>query len=267
MVEAEEVPSALNTQPHAPPVARTRAHDLNMETMQLLTRLVIGAVSEGSGYLLDHIRNQESKLEQLTVEGKCAHLDEATRSELVLYLAVGTAVRTQRQTIRLTKSGFGLSMRTLSRTVSVLAAATDNPLARPLRKPVQRAAERLGREINRSVIVGHREVLEGSTLTRATALEIIDELIAYISESPALAQLVSDQIGHQSIGMATALTETSRAITGKADRTIEETLRSWIGLPSRSQLPPSPFAGKPESIVHPGLTTEAAQAPVVNAKE
>ncbi len=258
MGKETEIPGELVPQPQAvkqeTPAQRLEAPgELDLERVKLITRLLLGAANEGGEYLLDHLRQYQTIAEELAKEDKRANLDEASRNELVRYLLVGSAVRTQRRALELTSDGLNYSFGLMRKTTSVLDRLTDNPLGRPFRWPAERLAARLNQEINESVVVGHQEVLEGSILVRESALDIIDEFITYISESPELAELVRDQISQQSVGMATAMAETSREITGRADETIEDKIRGWLGLPPRSELPRSPFAGKPNSIEHPGL--------------
>lgn len=245
-------PSSVNS--HTTPLSSTETsltHEV--DTIQLLTRLIIGAIGEGGRLLFEHISVYQTEMEQGAGGDTRDTLDDATRAEMALYLAIGIAMRTQNMTIRMVMQGMDVSARSLDRSISILAPLTEKPLLRPISGPAYRVAVRLSREIYQSVVVGRREIVAGSTMVRGATLDIVDEFVAYISESPALAQLVSAQIGHQSVGIATALSENSRTMTGKADRTIEATLRDWLGLPARSQLAPSPFAGKPESIDHPGL--------------
>jgi hypothetical protein len=258
MAKENEVPGELVPPPQVThretPAQRLEAPgELDLERVKLITRLLIGVANEGGEYLLDHLRHYQTIAEELVQEDKRSNLDEASRNELVRYLLVGSAVRTQRRALELTSDGLNYSFGLMRKTTSILDSLTDNPLGRPFRWPAERLAARLNHEINESVVVGHKEVLEGSILVRESSLDIIDEFIAYISESPELADLVREQISQQSLGMASAMTETSREITGKADETVEDKLRGWLGLPPRSELPKSPFAGKPTSIHHPGL--------------
>ncbi len=249
-----DLPDQLSVNSHTAPLSSPEGSlTYEVDTIQLLTRLIIGAIGEGGRLLFEHISVYQREMGQAECGDTRDDMDEGTRAEMALYLAIGIAMRTQNMTIRMVMQGMDVSARSLDKSISILAPLTENPLIRPISRPAYRVAARLSQEIYQSVIVGRREMVAGSTMVRGATLDIVDEFVAYISESPALAQLVSAQIGHQSVGIATALSENSRTITGKADRTIEATLREWLRLPARSQLAPSPFAGKPESIDHPGL--------------
>jgi hypothetical protein len=232
-----------------------------MERIELITRVAIGALNEGGNYLFDHLRRYQAEIDQLAAADPNANLDAATREQLVRYLAVGATVRAQRGALQTANRGIGFSAGAVRKTFSIMDRLTDNPLGRPLRWPAERLAQRLANEINESVIVGHKEVVDGSVLVREASLDMMDEFIAYISESPELADLVSEQIGQQSLGMASAVAETGRDITGHADSTIEDTLRGWLGMRKRSEMPRSPFVGKPGSI-HTN-TTDNLDAPLM----
>ncbi len=229
--------------------------ELDTERMELLTRFLIGALAEGGDQLLSRLRQYRDKIAELEAEGPIeADLAEASRNDLVRYLAVGSAVRTQRGAVRAVHGGASFALRTARSVFGALDWATDNPLGRPLRWPVETMADRLREEINESVLVGHGELVEGRILARETTLDIIDDFVAYLSDSPELAELVSDQIGQQSLSMASSVAKTSRAITGAADNSVEGVIRRLLGLPARKEMGPSPFAGNPEAVYHPGVS-------------
>jgi len=250
----ENIPAAGDQRPAAiqPLLAD---EELDMERMELLTRLLIGAVAEGGDQLLSRLRQYRDKIAELEVEEAVeADLTEASRNDLVRYLVVGSTVRTQRGAVRAAHGGVSFALRTARSFFGALDWATDNPVGRPLRWPVETMADRLRDEINESVIVGHGELVEGRILARETTLDIIDDFIAYLSDSPELAELVSDQIGQQSLSMAGSVAETSRTVTVAADNSVEGVIRRVLGLPSRKEMKPSPFAGNPEIVYHPGVS-------------
>lgn len=250
----EHVPATGETQETAIQ-PRLTDKELDMERMELLTRFLIGALAEGGDQLLSRLREYPDKMAELQIaDPREADLDEASRNDLVRYLVVGSAVRTQRGAVRAVHGGASFALKTSRSVFGALNWATDNPLGRPFRRPVESVADRLRAEINESVIVGHEELSGGRILARETTLNIIDDFIAYLSESPELAELVSDQIGQQSLGMASAAAQTSRTITEVADNSIEGVVRRILGLPSRKEMKPSPFAGHPEAVYHPGVS-------------
>lgn len=250
----ENVPAASDQQPAAVRPLPTD-EEVRVEHLELLTRFLIGALAEGGDQLLSRLREYQDKMDELQIEGPLeADLDEASRNDLVRYLVVGSTVRTQRGAVRAIHGGASFALKTSRSVFGALNWATDNPLGRPFRRPVESVADRLRDEINESVIVGHEELSGGRILAREATLNIIDDFIAYLSESPELAELVSDQIGQQSLGMASAAAQTSRTITEVADNSIEGVVRRILGLPSRKEMKPSPFAGHPEAVYHPGVS-------------
>jgi len=250
----EHVPAAGEPQSTAIQ-PRLAEEESEMERLELLTRFLIGALAEGGDQLLFRLREHRDKIAELeddeSVEAK---LEEASRNDLVRYLMVGSAVRAQRGAVRAVHGGASRTLRTARSVFGALDWATDNPLGRPLRWPVERLVHRLREEINESVIVGHGELVEGRILASETALDIIDDFISYLSESPELAELVSDQIGQQSLSLASSVAQTSRTVTGAADNSIEGVVRRILGLPSRKELKPSPFAGNPDAVYHASVS-------------
>lgn len=230
--------------------------ELDTEEMELFTRLLIGLSAEGGEMLIERLRVYQSRIDKLAAaDSHESGLDDASRTELIRYLAVGSLVRTQRGSVRLAHDTAVRATNSTRSVFGLLDRATDNFLGRPFRRPVESLADRLRTEIGESVVVGHKEMSEGRILARDTTLDIIDDFIAYLSDSPELADLVSDQIGQQSLGVAGAVAEGGRSATLAADNTIEGVIRRIFRRPAREELPKSPFAGKPESVYHPGATS------------
>jgi len=230
--------------------------ELDTEEMELFTRLLIGLSAEGGEMLMDRLRTYQLRIDELAATDPYEpNLDDASRAELIRYLAVGSLVRTQRGSVRLAHDTAVRATNSTRSVFGLLDRMTDNFLGRPFRRPVESLADRLRTEIGESVVVGHKEMSEGRVLARETTLDIIDDFIAYLSESPELAELVSDQIGQQSLGVAGAVAEGGRSVTLVADNTIENVIRRIFRRPSREELPKSPFAGKPEAVYQPGATS------------
>ena len=247
--------AAANKQAGVGPIQRMEPMgELNMEDIELFTRLLIGISAEGSEMLLDRLRNYEAHIAQLLAEDPHEpDLDDASRVELIRYLAVGTMVRTQRGSIRVAHDTAALAINTSRSAFGLLDRATDNFVGRPLRRPAEALASRLHTEIGDNVVLGHKELSEGRVLARETTVDFIDDFIAYLSGSPELADLVSDQMTAQSLGVAGAVAEGGRSVTLEADNAVEGLIRRIFRRPARADLPKSPFAGKPEAVYHPGV--------------
>ena len=93
---------------------------------------------------------------------------------------------------------------------------------------------------------GRAEEQNGRLLAGMTVQEVIDEFINYISDNEELAELVRDQIGQQSIGMAGVVVDNSRRLTSTADNLLEGIVRRILRMRSREELPGSPLVGQPQ---------------------
>jgi hypothetical protein len=255
MESSGENTSVANAQQPAAIQPLPASKELDMERMELLTRFLVGALAEGGVQLLARLREYQDKIAELKAEEPVEpDLAEASRSDLMRYLAVGSAVRTQRGAVRAVHGGASIALKTSRSVFGALNWVTNNPLGRPLRWPVESMVDRLREEINESVVVGHGELVEGRILARETTLDIIDDFVAYLSDNPELAELVSDQIGQQSLSMASSVAKTSRTITEAADNSVEGVIRRLLGLPARKEMASSPFSGNPDAVYHPGIS-------------
>lgn len=245
---AREPNAKVNTVQRVRPVG-----ELNMEAVELFTRLLIGLSAEGAEMLLTRLRAYQPEIGQIVTKAPLEpELDDASRVELIRYLAVGTAVRAQRGSLRMAHDTAAVATSATRSIFDLLDRATDNIVTRPFRRPFEALAGRLNDEIGASVVVGHKELSEGRVLARETTIDFIDDFIAYLSSSPELAELVSDQIGQQSLSVAGAVTEGGRTVTLEADNALEGLIRRLLKRPARKDLPRSPFAGKPDAVYHPG---------------
>lgn len=249
--------AAANKKAGVGPIQRVEPMgELNMEDMELFTRLLIGLAAEGSEMLLDRLHKYDENIAQaMKDDPREPSLDDASRTELIRYLAVGTLLRTQRGSVRVAHDTAALAVNTTRSVFGFVDRATDNFVGRPFRRPAEALASRLNAEIGDNVVLGHKELSEGRVLARETTVDFIDDFIDYISESPELAELISDQISQQSLGVAGAVAEGGRSLTLGADNTVEGVIRRIFKRPPRDDLPKSPFAGKPNSVYHPGVAS------------
>ena len=84
--------------------------ELDTEEMELFTRLLIGLSVEGGDMLMDRLRAYQSRIDELAAtDPHESDLDDASRTELIRYLTVGSLVRTQRSSVRLAHETAALS--------------------------------------------------------------------------------------------------------------------------------------------------------------
>ena len=90
--------------------------------------------------------------------------------------------------------------------------------------------------------------------------QTIEEIIDYLSQSEPLAELVRDQLNEQSTGVATAVAETARTATNIGDNTLEGIVRRLFGKTPRTEMAPSPVAGKPQTMYEPAVLMDQGKA-------
>lgn len=222
------------------------------DAYELYTRLLLGLAVLGGDELLKRLRAFQAEYErQPEMQARFKSVDEETGADLLRYLLVGGLVRSQRAVTRTVRSGINFSFRSTAWALNTFYDLTDNFLLRPLQRPVDAVLVGSERAARSLVDEGRVEEQQGRALAGKTVQEVIDEFIAYISGNEELAELVRDQIGQQSIGLAGIVVDNSRRLTSTADSLLEGVVRRLLRLRSRGELPDSPLAGQPQLMYLP----------------
>lgn len=244
-----------------PPITATRMPDPDAQlapkpppapiddNVRLALRLVIGAITEGGDMTLRTLRELQKEIDEHPESLLSAHGDTPDdRGDVLRYLAIGALLATQQRTAQGIESGLRLSARTTGWVFGTLDRATDNALLRPFRKPVDQLWLNMNQTMEEWVRQGRIEEANGRLLFDGTVGDVIDSLIENVSQAEELAQLVSDQIAQQSGSVASAAVNTGRTATVAADGVMEGLIRRLFRRPPREQLPPSPIAGKAQTM-------------------
>ncbi len=227
-------------------------NDVDGNDLELLTRFLVGIVLLGGDVLMQRIREVQGELvAHPDVMAQPASLDKASARDLARYLAIGLTVRGQNLLLKGVRRGFNLSLGTASWSLGWLDRATDNRLMRPFRRPVESRLQRLDRETGQVIREGQLEELKGRLLAQEAVMEIIDDVIEFVAENPEASAWIQQVIGGQSIGLATAMRDNARQLTVSSDGLAESMARRILRRTPRQALPPSPLAGRPQTMYDP----------------
>jgi hypothetical protein len=225
---------------------------LESERLQLLTRLLLGSLTQGSGELMERLRDLEREIE---VDPELLEQDlgpdDETVYDLLRYLGVGLFARGQRRLARRTRRGYYFSLGVTSWFLEQLDRATDNPLARPVRHPIESRVRSFWEQVGLIAQDGKREEQTARVLTRRAAIVTLDELSDSLVENPELADLIRRQVTEKSTGLADVVIENTRRVTARADDVAEGLVRRLLRRRPRQELPPSPLMGKPQTMYSP----------------
>jgi hypothetical protein len=220
--------------------------------LELLTRFLTGILLLGGDGFMQRLREVRGDLgANPDFMAQPASLNGASTRDLARYLAIGLARRGQGRLEQGVRRGFDLSLGTASWAFGLVNRATDNWLMRPVRRPVESRLRRLDRESVRVIHEGKLEEQKSKLLAQETVSEIIDEVIDFVAENPEAAAWIQDILAGQSVGLATAMRDNARQLTASSDGLAEAVARRILRRPPRQELPPSPLAGKPQTMYAP----------------
>lgn len=260
--EAPVVSSAAegSVRPGEPPQVQAGAEAASgQEDLELLTRFLVGILVFGSDELMQRIQEVQRDLEagpDLLEPGKS--LDEATTLDLLRYLSIGLLMRGQRRAVDSARRGIKLSVGTASWFFSKLDGLTDNRFTRPIRRPIESRLRNWGQEAGLVIREGRLEEQRGRLLAGETIGEIVDDVIGFVSENPDMQRSIQRLIGRQSVGIASVMRDNARQVTSVSDDTVEGLVRRLLRRQPRTALPPSPLAGKPQTMYSPETTAGQA---------
>jgi hypothetical protein len=225
---------------------------LAVEDLQVLTRFLAGAVILGGGELLQRLRHFQHQIDTdpsslLTL----ADAEEETAGHLLRYLALGMLARGEKRVARGLRQGAYFSLEVSRSILGGFDRLTDNALARPLRRPIDRRLKALGQEAAQIIDEGRLEEQKARYLATQTVGDVIDDLLDYLAENPEVAELIKRQIGAQSAGLADVVAENTRSVTVVGDYALEGLVRRLLRRRMRSDLPLSPYMGRPQTMYAP----------------
>jgi hypothetical protein len=255
MTDASDAMESRASSLEQPDAGESRPEELSsleFERLQLLTRLLLGSLTQGSGELMERLRDLEREIE---VDPELLEQDlgpgDETVYDLLRYLGIGLFARGQKRLARRTRRGYYFSLGAASWFLEQLDRATDNPLARPVRRPIESRVRSVWEQVGLIAQEGKREEQTAKVLTRRAAIVTLDELSDSLVENPELADLIRRQVTEKSAGLADVVIENTRRVTARADDVAEGLVRRLLRRRPRKELPPSPLMGKPQTMYSP----------------
>ena len=223
-----------------------------ISTARRLYRLSVGLALIGGEELGNAMQRAEDKV-KLTAESadRGEPVDEDTEIDHLRYLALGSALRVQKNAARGIRRGLHFSLRTSGAVLGTFYALTDNRLMRPMQRPVDILIAELASETDQAMKAGKMEEHRSKEMARNTMGGLVDGTIDSISDNPKVTNLIKEQLTAQSAGMLDMILDAARRFTAAVDDRLEGAIRRVLHLTPRSQLPESPISGKPQFMYLP----------------
>jgi hypothetical protein len=201
-------------------------------------RLLVGSALIGGDELARHLRTWE---QQVWLKDRAASGQVTSESDRIRHVLIGM--------LFVARQSAGKSLHEIvnqyqhynpgRELVKSLDGLMGNPFLRPLLKPIRTRvdefARRWGDTVERWIRIGRIEEYNSRALANRATGELIDEVLAYLAQNPA----ITDLIQQQSIGLAGEVIDDVRQTTATADDTVEAFLRRLLGRPSRGDSTPS----------------------------
>jgi len=221
--------------------------------LELVTRLVVGLLSSGSGELLRSLDElQDEVLADPGVVPRDVITQPTSNRDALRYLIIALLLRGQRRVTNSVssgaRSGRALSMGAVRGTVRMLDRLTDNPVGRPLRRPITKRARRWEQQLAQLIQEGEIEEETSKVLASESVGLIIDQVVEMVAENPELDRLLAELVSQKSVGYATVMADNTRTLSATADDITDALLRKLLRRKPIRELPPSILEGKPQTM-------------------
>ncbi len=236
--------------------------------LELVTRLLVGLLSSGSGELLRSLDElQDEVLADREVAPREVVTQPPSNRDALRYLIIALLFSSQRRVTNSIRSGMrggrALSMGAVRWTVRTLDRLTDNPVGRPARRPIARRARRWEQQLALLIQEGELEEETSKVLASESVGLIIDQVVDLVAENPELDRLLAGLISQKSVGYATVMADNTRTLTATADDITDAVLRKLLRRKPHLELPPSPLEGKPQTMYSSDLVFVQIEVPVI----
>jgi hypothetical protein len=163
-------------------------------TLRMLMRMALGGAIIGREELKRRFQEQQGSSH---ISG--AELNRVTpiqgEADRARYAAIGAAAKSS-DGIRRQASALGrVANRTFGRLTRILQPATNSRVLGPFRRRYQRYVDHGDKVVSEWVAAGRREEYLSRQLAEVTTIEVIEETLDYLAESPELDELVQVQSG------------------------------------------------------------------------
>ncbi len=230
--------------------------EANFDSLQALTRLLVGGAIEGTSQLTTRLQKYQEELRREAAESSTegdetavTREDELDRLRFALVGLIFDAQSTFRRNVTLWAK---IASRSASMTNRVTEPVANSFLFNPIQRRYDKLVRRGEQSLARWIADGRVEEPQSRQLASRTYGEIVDEFINRLSENPELQSLITEQ----SLGVATEMRDEVRERTVTADNVMEGIVRRILRRAPRAELAGPP----PEVQKWAGLTIEEYKA-------
>jgi hypothetical protein len=163
-------------------------------TLRMVMRMALGGTLIGREELKRRFQEQQSVSHVSGVElNKVTPIEsEADRTR---YAAIGAAAKSSEAVRRQASSLGRVVNRTFGRLSRSMQPVTDSRVLGPIRRRYQRYADYGDKVVSEWVAAGRREEYLSRQLAEGTTIEVIEETLDYLAESPEMDELIQTQTG------------------------------------------------------------------------
>lgn len=215
---------------------------------RLVAQFLMGPFLPGGDELLKHL--QAARLEIETEAGWPGVLvsGRETERDLVAYLALGAMARGQKRPAQSLHRAARYSSAAAGLAFGAMRVLRDNPLTRPVGEPIESWLDGLVQEGERVVREKQRAAERARLLAARTVGVMAHEVVVGVAESPAVTEAIQQVVGEQGVELAGTMMDGARQASARADSSLEGVVRRLLRRRPRRELPPSPLAGKPQTM-------------------
>jgi hypothetical protein len=207
------------------------------DSLDALARLLMGLSLEGWEEVLRRLAAWDASARRaIGPADDVRPLRRETQGDLARYVLIGAAAVAAGE-MRGAIQAFGrVTDDAARRAARAFTWLVGDRRAAAIERDFSRLVARGEQEIVRLVDVGRREELLGRASARTALQTSAQEVLDYLSHSPQLQQLITQQ----SVSLAGTVVDEARERTVTADNIAERLVRALLGRPPREQLPPPP---------------------------
>lgn len=215
---------------------------------RLVAQFLMGLFLLGGDELLKHLQAARREIETEAAWPDVLVSGRETERDLVAYLALGAMARGQKRLFQDVRRAVRYSTAAAGLAIGAAGLLMDNPLARPLREPMERRLNDLVQEGERVVRERQRAAECARLLATRTLGVMARDVVVGVAESPAVTETIQQVVGGQGVELAGTMMDSARQVSARADSSIEGVVRRLLRRRPRRELPPSPLAGKPQTM-------------------
>jgi hypothetical protein len=215
---------------------------------QLAARFLMGLLLLGGDELLRYLQAAQREIEAAAEAPGQVVFRRETERDLLAYLALGILAQGQKRVVRGVRRGIRYSVGAAGWAFGAMDWLTDNPLGRPIRGSIGRRLSALVQEGERVVRESQREAQSARLLASRTVGVMVSDVVAEVAESPEVTETIQQIVGQQSVELAGTMMDSARQLSAGADSRAEGLVRRLFRRRPRRELPPSPLAGKPQTM-------------------